>query len=149
MEEEKLRVNGLRLRGTIEELARIGGTPGGGMHRLALSDEDRRARDQLLTWLREMDLEIAIDEMGNIFGKRKGKDPHLPVVLSGSHLDTQPLGGRFDGILGVTGALEVLRTLEEKGRSGDLSGAPDLYANMRLQYEALCGIAQGILRKAA
>jgi N-carbamoyl-L-amino-acid hydrolase len=62
-----------------------------------------------------MDLEIAVDDMGNIFGKRKGRRADLPMVLSGSHLDTQPLGGRFDGILGVTGALEVLRTLHDNG----------------------------------
>ena len=115
MEKRKLSVNGQRLRAAIEELARIGGTPGGGMHRLALSDEDKRARDLFLKWLRQMDLEITIDDMGNIFGKRGGKSPHSPMVLSGSHLDTQPLGGRFDGILGVTGALEVLRTLQENG----------------------------------
>jgi N-carbamoyl-L-amino-acid hydrolase len=115
MEKRKLSVNGQRLRAAIEELARIGGTPGGGMHRLALSDEDKRARDLFLRWLREMDLEVSIDDMGNIFGKRAGKSPHSPMVLSGSHLDTQPLGGRFDGILGVTGALEVLRTLQENG----------------------------------
>ncbi len=115
MEKKNLSVNGQRLRATIEELARIGGTPGGGMHRLALSDDDKRARDLFLRWLREMDLDVTIDDMGNIFGKRPGKKPHLPMVLSGSHLDTQPLGGRFDGILGVTGALEVLRTLQENG----------------------------------
>ena len=115
MEKRKLSVNGQRLRAAIEELARIGGTPGGGMHRLALSDEDKRARDLFLRWLREMDLEVSIDDMGNIFGKRGGKSPQSPMVLSGSHLDTQPLGGRFDGILGVTGALEVLRTLQENG----------------------------------
>ena len=115
MEKGELRVNGQRLRSTIEELARIGGTPGGGMHRLALTDEDHRARDLFLRWLREMDLEITIDDMGNIFGTRGGKSAHLPMVLSGSHLDAQPLGGRFDGILGVTGALEVLRTLQENG----------------------------------
>jgi N-carbamoyl-L-amino-acid hydrolase len=85
------------------------------MHRLALSEEDRQARDLFLQWLREMNLEITIDDMGNIFGKQGGKSPHLPMVLSGSHLDTQPMGGRFDGILGVTGALEVLRTLRENG----------------------------------
>jgi N-carbamoyl-L-amino-acid hydrolase len=108
-----LRVNGGRLRATIEELARIGGTAGGGMHRLALTDEDRQARDLFVQWLKDLGLEITIDEMGNIFGKRKGKNPHLPRVLSGSHLDTQPKGGRFDGILGVTGALEALRTIHE------------------------------------
>jgi N-carbamoyl-L-amino-acid hydrolase len=108
-----LRVNGGRLRATIEELAHIGGTPGGGMHRLALTDEDKQARDLFVQWLKEFGLEITIDEMGNIFGKQKGRNPQLPMVLSGSHLDTQPKGGRFDGILGVMGALEALRTIHE------------------------------------
>jgi N-carbamoyl-L-amino-acid hydrolase len=113
MEISSLRVNGQRLKTTLEEMARIGGTPGGGVHRLALSDEDRHARDLFLKWLREINLEVVVDEMGNIFGKRLGKNPNLPPVLSGSHLDTQPKGGRFDGILGVMGVLEVLRTLQE------------------------------------
>jgi len=107
------RINGQRLKSTIEELARIGGTPGGGMHRLSLSDADKKARDLFVQWLREIDLEISIDEMGNIFGEKPGEKADLPMVLSGSHLDTQPFGGRFDGILGVTGALEALRVLRE------------------------------------
>jgi len=108
-----LRINGQRLKSAIEELARIGGTPGGGMHRLSLTDADKKARDLFVQWLREIDLEISIDEMGNIFGKKPGGKADLPMVLSGSHLDTQPFGGRFDGILGVTGALETLRVLRE------------------------------------
>ena len=83
------------------------------MHRLALTDEDKQARDLFVQWLKELGLEITVDEMGNIFGKRKGRSPQLAMVLSGSHLDTQPKGGRFDGILGVTGALEALRTIHE------------------------------------
>ncbi len=113
MEIRSLRVNGKRLRTALEEMARIGSTPGGGVDRLALTDEDRQARDLFLKWLREINLKVTVDEMGNIFGKRPGKNPDLPPVLSGSHLDTQPKGGRFDGILGVMGALEVLRTLKE------------------------------------
>ena len=109
-----LRINGRRLRSTLEEMATIGATPGGGVHRLALTDEDKRARELFLGWLRELELEIAVDEMGNIFGRRAGKDNHLSPVLSGSHIDSQPKGGRFDGILGVLGALEVMRTLHEK-----------------------------------
>lgn len=115
METRDLRVNGQRLRRTLEDMARIGGTPGGGVHRLALSDEDRRARDLFVGWLRELDLEITIDEMGSIFGKRAGKDNRLAPVMAGSHIDSQPKGGRFDGILGVMGALEVLRTIHENG----------------------------------
>jgi N-carbamoyl-L-amino-acid hydrolase len=94
-------------------MAKVGATVGGGVHRLALSDEDKQARDLFLGWLGEMDVEVKIDEMGNIFGERAGKNNSLPPVLSGSHIDSQPKGGRFDGILGVMGALEVLRTMNE------------------------------------
>ena len=113
MDTQKLRVNGKRLRSTLEEMAKIGGTPGGGVTRLALSDEDKRARDLFVKWLKELDLEITVDEMGNIFGRRPGKNNDLPPVMAGSHIDSQPKGGRFDGILGVMGALEVMRTLHE------------------------------------
>jgi len=108
-----LKVNGSRLRQALEAMAGIGATPGGGVQRLTLTDEDKRARDLFVTWLRELDLEITIDEMGNIFGRRPGKNDELAPVMSGSHIDSQPKGGRFDGILGVMGALEVMRTLCE------------------------------------
>ncbi|MDM8540861.1 Zn-dependent hydrolase [Desulfococcaceae bacterium HSG9] len=110
---ENLRVNGKRLQQTLEDMAKIGATPAGGVQRLTLSDEDKAARDLFVQWLKELNLEITIDEMGNIFGKRDGKNNDLAPVLSGSHVDSQPKGGRFDGILGVMTALEVLRTLDE------------------------------------
>jgi len=106
-------VNGKRLQQSLEEMAKIGATPGGGVQRLTLSDEDKQARDLFVKWLKELDLEITIDEMGSIFGKRPGKNNDLAPVMSGSHIDSQPKGGRFDGILGVMGPLEVLRTLHE------------------------------------
>jgi N-carbamoyl-L-amino-acid hydrolase len=108
-----LRINGKRLQYTLEEMAKIGATAGGGVQRLTLSDEDKQARDLFVDWLKELHLEVTIDEMGNIFGKRPGKRNDLPPVMSGSHIDSQPKGGRFDGILGVMGPLEVLRTLHE------------------------------------
>ena len=110
---KELRVNGKRLQQSLEEMAKIGATPAGGVQRLTLSDEDKQARDLFIKWLKELDLEITIDEMGNIFGKRPGKNNDLAPVMSGSHIDSQPKGGRFDGILGVMGPLEVLRTLHE------------------------------------
>jgi len=113
MDLKKLRVNGKRLQRSLEEMAKIGATPGGGVQRLTLSDEDKQARDLFVKWLKELDLEITIDEMGSIFGKRPGKNNDLAPVMSGSHIDSQPKGGRFDGILGVMGPLEVLRTLHE------------------------------------
>jgi N-carbamoyl-L-amino-acid hydrolase len=113
MDLKKLRVNGKRLQSTLEQMAKIGGTPGGGVQRLALSDEDKQARDLFVKWLKEIDCEITIDEMGNIFGRRPGRNKALAPVMSGSHIDSQPQGGRFDGILGVLGTLEVMRTLHE------------------------------------
>ncbi len=113
MQIKDIRVNGTRLRGTLEEMAKIGATPNGGVQRLTLSNEDKEARDLFVEWLKEMDLDITIDEMGNIFGRRGGKNNDLDPVMSGSHVDSQPKGGRFDGILGVMGALEVLRTIHE------------------------------------
>jgi len=113
MKIKNIRVNGTRLQETLEEMAKIGATPNGGVQRLTLSDEDKRARDLFVRWLKEMDLEIRVDEMGNIFGKRWGRNNDLPPVMSGSHVDSQPKGGRFDGILGVMGALEVFRTIHE------------------------------------
>jgi N-carbamoyl-L-amino-acid hydrolase len=113
MDIKDLRVNGKRLQNTLEEMAKIGATPGGGVQRLTLTDEDKQARDLFVSWLKELNLEISIDEMGNIFGQRPGKNNDLPPVMSGSHIDSQPKGGRFDGILGVMGPLEVLRTLNE------------------------------------
>ncbi|RJQ50923.1 MAG: Zn-dependent hydrolase [Desulfobacteraceae bacterium] len=113
MENTDLRVNGKRLRESLEAMAEIGGTAGGGVHRLALSDEDRQARDLFMSWLKDLNLEVSIDEVGNIFGKRAGRNDALPPVMAGSHIDSQPYGGRFDGMLGVMGALEAMRTLSE------------------------------------
>jgi N-carbamoyl-L-amino-acid hydrolase len=113
MDVSKLRINGARLRASLETMAKIGATPGGGVQRLTLTDEDRRGRDQIVAWMKEIDLAVTIDEMGNIFGRRPGKNDGLPPVMSGSHADSQPRGGRFDGILGVMGALEVMRTLHD------------------------------------
>ena len=113
MDLKDLRVNGKRLQGSLEKMAKIGATPGGGVQRLTLTDEDKQARDLFVKWLQALNLEIIVDEMGNIFGKRPGKNNDLPPVMSGSHIDSQPKGGRFDGILGVMGPLEVLRTLHE------------------------------------
>jgi N-carbamoyl-L-amino-acid hydrolase len=95
-------------------MASIGATPGGGVKRLALSDEDKRARDLLVRWLEELELEVTVDAMGNIFGRRAGREDDLAPVMSGSHLDSQPRGGRFDGVLGVMGMLEVMRTLRDQ-----------------------------------
>lgn len=108
-------VNGERLWETLEELARVGATPGGGVTRLALSDEDVQARRILMNWMQETGLSVRVDDAGNLFGRREGQCPELPPVVIGSHLDTVVRGGKFDGAFGVLAALEVVRTLEERG----------------------------------
>ena len=113
MDLKDLRVNGQRLRESLEEMAKIGATKAGGVQRLALSDLDKQARDLFVSWLKELDLQVTVDAMGNIFGRRAGKNDALSPVMSGSHVDSQPKGGRFDGILGVMGMLEVMRTVHE------------------------------------
>ena len=108
-----LRVNGKRLQVGLQQMAEIGATAAGGVHRLALTDEDKHARDLLVTWLEELGLHSSVEDMGNIFGRRRWRNDSLRPVMTGSHIDTQAGGGRFDGILGVVAAMEVLRTLEE------------------------------------
>lgn len=108
-------INAERLWSTLNEMARVGATPAGGVTRLTLSDEDRQARDLLRQWAQEAGFPCAVDSMGNMFIRRAGKNPQLAPVLTGSHVDSQPLGGRYDGIYGVLAGLEALRTLNERG----------------------------------
>ncbi len=110
-----LRVDGDRLWNSLMEMARIGATPAGGSARLALTDVDREARDLFVAWCREAGCTVRIDRIGNVFARRAGADGALAPVMTGSHLDTQPLGGRFDGPYGVLAGLEVIRTLNDAG----------------------------------
>lgn len=112
---QQLRVDGNRLWRSLMAMAEIGATPAGGCNRQALTDEDREGRDLFVRWCREIGCEIRVDRMGNLFARRPGVDNNLPAVMTGSHLDTQPTGGKFDGVYGVLAGLEVLRTLEERG----------------------------------
>jgi N-carbamoyl-L-amino-acid hydrolase len=112
---DPLRINADRLWDSLMELARIGATPKGGVKRLTLTEEDRGARDLFARWARETGLAVEVDAIGNIFARRAGADAALPPVAMGSHLDSQPSGGKFDGAYGVMAGLEVLRTLNEAG----------------------------------
>ena len=103
-----------RFLATIEESGRIGVGREGGLRRLTLTDEDREVRDLFAGWCREAGLALTVDALGNMFGRRAGRSD-LPPVLLGSHLDSQENGGRFDGVVGVLGALEVVRRLDELG----------------------------------
>ena len=110
-----LRIDGPRLWDSLMQMAAIGATPKGGCNRLTLTDLDRQARDLFAGWCEAAGCTVGVDAMGNMFARRPGSDPSLPPVLMGSHLDTQPTGGKFDGPLGVLGALEVVRTLNDLG----------------------------------
>lgn len=119
METTKLMVNRNRLLDTINVSSSIGASENGGLNRLALTEEDKKMRNIFVKWLQEEKLEVRVDDLGNIYGRRKGKFNDSPAVAIGSHLDTQPCGGRFDGILGVLTALEVVRTLNENNIETD------------------------------
>ncbi|PXX43212.1 Zn-dependent hydrolase [Undibacterium pigrum] len=108
-----LRINGNRLWASLMELAQIGATPKGGVKRLALTDLDKQGRDLVVSWAKQAGLTVTIDQIGNVFMRRAGKNPALPPIMSGSHIDTQPTGGKFDGNYGVLAALEVVRTLND------------------------------------
>ena len=108
-----------RFRETFEAYSEIGATDAGGLHRLALGEADRAARDRLAEDLADLGLSVRVDELGNMYARRDGTDPAAAPVLVGSHLDSQPMGGRFDGQLGVLTALETLRAFEDAGIETD------------------------------
>ncbi|MCL4663677.1 Zn-dependent hydrolase [Burkholderia multivorans] len=110
-----MRVNRQRLWDSLMEMATIGATARGGSCRLALSDDEVRGRRRFIAWCEAAGCEIRIDPIGNLFARRPGTEPDAPAVMCGSHLDTQPLGGRFDGVYGVLAGLEAIRTLNEYG----------------------------------
>ncbi|MBS0522172.1 MAG: Zn-dependent hydrolase [Proteobacteria bacterium] len=108
-------VNQQRLWQRHADMAKLGGTPRGGVNRQALSPEDAAARNQLAGWARARGFSVFTDAIGNLFVRREGTDPAAPPVLSGSHMDSQPTGGRFDGMYGVLAAFEALEALEDAG----------------------------------
>ena len=110
-----LTINPQRLWDSLHETAQFGGTAKGGVKRLTLTAEDRQVRDWFIRETEKLGCKVTIDEVGNMFATRPGKNPNLLPIAMGSHLDTQPTGGKFDGILGVLGALEAMRTLHDMG----------------------------------
>ena len=108
-----IRVDGERLWQSLMTMAEIGATPAGGVNRQTLTDEDKRGRDLFRRWCEEAGLQVSVDRMGSMFARREGTDAGQPPVMLGSHLDSQPTGGKFDGALGVLAALEVVRTLND------------------------------------
>ena len=107
------KINGDRLWETIMEMAKIGPGIAGGNNRQTLTDEDAKGRALFQKWCDEANLSMGIDKMGTMFARREGTDPDALPVYVGSHLDTQPTGGKYDGILGVLGGLELIRSLDD------------------------------------
>ncbi|PQV46803.1 Zn-dependent hydrolase [Paraburkholderia sp. BL21I4N1] len=110
-----LKVDGQRLWASLIEMAQVGATARGGVRRLALTDEDRRGRALFAEWCVAAGMTMRTDEVGNLFARREGTEADAKPILIGSHLDTQPEGGRFDGVYGVLAGLEVVRSLNEQG----------------------------------
>ncbi|MCF6315525.1 MAG: Zn-dependent hydrolase [Marinosulfonomonas sp.] len=112
---ENLKINGERLWETLMEMAKIGPGVAGGNNRQTVTDEDGEGRELFKTWCEAAGCTMGLDQMGNMFARREGTDPEALPVYVGSHLDTQPTGGKYDGVLGVLGGLEILRTLNDLG----------------------------------
>ena len=112
-------INTQRLWQSLMDLAQLGATVKGGVCRLALTDLDRQARDLFVKWCEEAGCTVSVDAIGNIFARRAGRNPDRAPVMTGSHIDTQPTGGKFDGCFGVMAGLEVIRTLNDLGLETD------------------------------
>src|SRR5258707_14090715 len=110
---KELRVNGDRLWSRLMRMAEIGAAAHGGWKRQALTDADMAGRRLLSRWAEEAGCRVGVDAVGNLFIRRAGRDDTLPVVMTGSHLDTQPTGGKFDGVYGVLAGLEVIEALND------------------------------------
>jgi len=108
-----IRINGTRLWDSLMTMAKIGATEAGGCNRQALTDDDKDGRNLFKQWAEDAGCTVTVDAMGNMFARRAGTDPSAAAVIAGSHLDTQPTGGKFDGVYGVLAGLEVVRTLED------------------------------------
>ena len=116
---KNLKIDADRLWASLMEMAEIGATEKGGVCRLALTDLDRAGRDLFVRWCEEAGCTVNVDRLGNIFARRPGRDETRPPVMAGSHLDSQPTGGKFDGAYGVLAGLEVVRTLNDFGIETD------------------------------
>ena len=138
------KVDGDRLWASLMEMAKIGATEKGGVCRLALTDVDKAARDLFVQWCEEAGCTVSIDKMGNIFARRAGKDASLPPVMTGSHIDSQPTGGKFDGIYGVLAGLEVIRTLNDLGYETDAPIEVSAWTNEEGSRFAPAMVASGV-----
>ncbi|RYH11098.1 Zn-dependent hydrolase [Tropicimonas sp. IMCC6043] len=112
---ENLKINGTRLWDSLMEMAKIGPGVAGGNNRQTLTDADAEGRALFQKWCEDAGMSMGVDKMGNMFAYREGTDPDALPVYAGSHLDTQPTGGKYDGVLGVLGALEAVRSMNDLG----------------------------------
>jgi N-carbamoyl-L-amino-acid hydrolase len=111
---QDLQINGERLLQRLTDMAQIGATAKGGVCRVALSNEDKAGRDLFVEWCQAAGCTVTVDQIGNIFARKDGTRGDLPAVLAGSHLDSQPTGGKYDGVYGVLAALEAIETMNDK-----------------------------------
>jgi N-carbamoyl-L-amino-acid hydrolase len=133
-----------RLWASLMELAKLGATPKGGVCRLALTDLDRQARDLFVQWCEQAGCTVTVDAVGNIFARRPGRNPQLPPVMTGSHIDTQPTGGKFDGCYGVLAGVEVLRTLNDLGVQTEAPIEVVVWTNEEGSRFAPCMMGSGV-----
>ncbi len=140
----ELKINADRLWGSLMEMAKIGATPKGGVCRLALTDLDKQGRDLFVQWCKEAGCTVKVDAMGNIFARRPGRNNNLAPVGTGSHLDSQPTGGRFDGVYGVLAGLEVIRTLNDLGIETERPVEASVWTNEEGSRFAPAMVASGV-----
>ena len=137
-------IDSTRLWQSLMDLARLGATAKGGVCRLALTDLDRQARDLFVQWSEAAGCTVSVDAVGNIFARRPGRNPKLPPVMTGSHIDTQPTGGKFDGCFGVMAGLEVLRTLNDLGIETEAPLEVVVWTNEEGSRFAPCMMGSGV-----
>ena len=140
----ELKINADRLWGSLMEMAKIGATPKGGVCRLALTDLDKQSRDLFVQWCKEAGCTVKVDAMGNIFARRPGRNNNLAPVGTGSHLDSQPTGGRFDGVYGVLAGLEVIRTFNDLGIETERPVEASVWTNEEGSRFAPAMVASGV-----
>ncbi len=140
----ELKINADRLWSSLMEMAKIGATPKGGVCRLALTDLDKQGRDLFVQWCTEAGCTVKVDAMGNIFARRPGRNNNLAPVGTGSHLDSQPTGGRFDGVYGVLAGLEVIRTLNDLGIETERPVEASVWTNEEGSRFAPAMVASGV-----
>ncbi len=141
---KNITTNQQRLWDSLMQMGEIGGTEKGGCCRLALTDLDKQARDLFTQWCEEAGCTVRVDKMGNVFARRPGKNNDLPPVVMGSHIDTQPTGGKFDGVYGVLSGLEVIRTLNDHNIETEHPVEASIWTNEEGSRFAPAMVASGV-----